>query len=379
MPPNESISAPLATPTLNHGTPPSNGNGRKKSTMVSSEESLSTASYDDSIGNTVVYTESEVLVRGLLKARFTLRRIKRAKAKTNRERFESHYGVTCTIAVRVFHDLQQTAFDDARVDGSEINLDHFLMALYFLKLYPKEAQIEALFDLSPKWARMKIWRYAKAIQALKQEKIVWPEFDEDEIWVVSVDGIHCWIREPEHPTWSRDSTFFSHKYNKAGMGYELGIHLWEPKLIWMKGPHKAGKNDAGVFKANGGLRDKLLSVGKKAIGDLGYRGHQDVISVPNVQDSRPVKLFKSRASMRHETFNGIIKEFGCLAGRFRHDADKFKTCFEAVCVLAQYKLEMGRPLFDILIEAVFNDESDSVADDPPDDATIYSDDDDDTN
>ena len=137
-----------------------------------------------------------------------------------------------------------------------------------------------MFDYSRKWARNKIWLYAKKIQALKQEKIIWPEFEESDIWVLSVDGVHCWIEEPEHPTWSQDTSFFSHKYNKAGIGYELGLHFWLSMLIWMNGPHKAGKPDVWVFDIKG-LRQKLSEVGKKAIGDLGYRGRQQYVSVPN--------------------------------------------------------------------------------------------------
>jgi len=127
----------------------------------------------------------------------------------------------------------------------------------------------------------------------------------------------------------------------------------------MNGPHKAGKNDSWVFQ-NNGLLEKLWLVNKKAIGDLGYRGSQDAVSVPNPYDSRPVQVFKSRACLRHETFNGIIKEFDCLKGRFRHSTAKFGVCFEAVCVLCQYKLEHDRPLFDVLVEDVFAEEEDSA-------------------
>ena len=56
---------------------------------------------------------------------------------------------------------------------------------------------------------------------------------------------------------------------------------------------------------------------------------------------------QSRARARHETFNGRIKNFGCLDDRFRHGMEKHKICFEAVCVIVQYQLENGSPLFDI--------------------------------
>lgn len=337
----------------------------------SSSSSLSSESFSDI--DIIVYTSKEVLQIGLRLVKFSVKRIKRAKRVRNIRRFEQQYGVSPEIAVALFHDLQTTVFEDALVIQKDADIRYYLLTLYFLKNYPKEYQIEAQFDWSPKWARDHYWFWAKKIQAMKSEKIIFPDFDEGEEWVMTVDGTHCWIEEPEHPTWSRDTSYFSHKYNKAGMGYELGIHLWKPQLIWMNGPHKAGKNDAWVLK-NKGLLTKLQLIGKKAIGDLGYRGYQECISVPNPYDSRRVQLFKSRACLRHETFNGIIKEFACLQGRFRHATSRFAVCFEAVCVICQYKLERERPLFDVLVEDVFADDEESVPEQiVEDEEELYSD------
>jgi hypothetical protein len=338
------------------------------STTSSSASEIS--AFSDSIEEDIlVYTADEVLETGLLLVNFTEERIERAKETRNRGRFEQQFGVSAEVAVAVFHDLQTTVVEEARVARSDADIRYFLLALYFLKNYPKESQIEAIFDWSPKWARGRYWFWATRIQALKSEKIVFPEFHAGEEWVMTVDGTHCWIQEPGHPTWSRDTTFFSHKYNKAGIGYELGIHLWESRLIWMNGPHKAGKNDGWVLKHNG-LLAKLELLGKKAIGDLGYRGFQAAVSVPNPYDSRRVRLFKSRACLRHETFNGLIKEFDCLKGRFRHAPAKFATCFEAVCVLCQYKLQADRPLFDVLIEDIFAEDDDNSSVVPEEVATL---------
>lgn len=57
------------------------------------------------------------------------------------------------------------------------------------------------------------------------------------------------------------------------------------------------------------------------------------------------------ALKRHEHFNGYTKTFACLSGRFHHHSVvQFASCFEAVCVICQYQMENGYPLFDILIE-----------------------------
>ena len=119
----------------------------------------------------------------------------------------------------------------------------------------------------------------------------------------------------------------------------------------MNGPFPASRSDNKIFKEDG-LKEKLESIGKKAIGDKGYNGHQSVCSTYNAHDSRNVKKFKSRALKRHETFNFLTKRFDCLSQRFRHSVDRFATCFEAICVISQYLIEEDMPLFDVLIEDI---------------------------
>ena len=115
----------------------------------------------------------------------------------------------------------------------------------------------------------------------------------------------------------------------------------------MNGPFKAGKNDKTIL-VEGGLKQHLSSLGLKAIGDKFYNGHVNEVSTFNAMDSDEVKAFKSRALMRQEVVNGLMKQFRVLDTRFHHlGAEKFATCFEAVAVLTQYRLEMECPLYDI--------------------------------
>ncbi len=51
------------------------------------------------------------------------------------------------------------------------------------------------------------------------------------------------MNEPKHPTMSKNPAFYSHKFGSAGLNYELGISVFENKLVWMNGPFKAGKPD----------------------------------------------------------------------------------------------------------------------------------------
>ena len=317
----------------------------------SNESEDSNASIDP---NVVVYTADEVLRAGLVVLKYTSKRIKRAKRKTNIERFKHHFGCPPLVAALIWEDLQTTAVPEAYLPPPKAKLQHFLMALYQLRKYPKELDRERQFDLSRNYSRDLVWFYLKKIQALKAEKIRWPDdnFGSD-ILAITVDGTHCWINEPQHAEWSLNSKYYSHKYGKAGVNYELGISLSQNRLVWMNGPFPAGESDSRVFKRHG-LKHHLQSKGKRGIADGGYPGYARLLSTPNNQDKPEVRRFKRRALKRHETFNGMTKVFECLQGRFRHGVDRFATCFEAVAVICQYMIENGEPLYDIVVDGMFD-------------------------
>lgn len=174
---------------------------------------------------------------------------------------------------------------------------------------------------------------------------MWPQHCETR-FVCTVDGVHCCIEEPKHPTLSRDKSYYSHKSNSAALNYELGISIYESKLVWINGPFPAGTHDVAVYQQENGLQSKI-PLGKKVIGDEGYRGQSKTISTYNPNNPNEVKKFKSRARARHETFNRKIKTFQILNDCFRHSINKHKAAFEAVCIIAQYQLENGSPLFDV--------------------------------
>jgi DDE superfamily endonuclease len=297
----------------------------------------------------------EVLELGLLTRGYTQERITKNKQERLDEWFQVSFGCAPDVVSAMWSDLQTTEIDDARIgddsveDYIEISIYDFLNALEFLKCYLPERKREGMTDLSAKTLRQRSWYYCRKLQALKEEKIVWPEnLPLDSIWVMTVDGTHCAINEPLHPQFSQDKDYYSHKKNRAGWVYEVGISLFTSNLIWLSGPHKAGENDKTIFAKPGGLKELLAQEGLKAIGDKFYNGHQNEVCTFNAQDSDEVKKFKNRALKRHEHFNGLLKHFAILDGRFRHQGpEKFATCFEAVAVITQYRLEFECPLYDI--------------------------------
>jgi len=131
------------------------------------------------------------------------------------------------------------------------------------------------------------------------------------------------------------------------------VALRESKMVWFSGPHEAGDwPDIKIF-AEKGLRAKLKRLGKRVIADKGYQGYPDLISLPNSHDLKDVSKFKSRAFCRQEKLNGKIAEIDCMnKSGFRHSKTKLQACFEAVAVIGQYKMELGKPLYDILAEPI---------------------------
>jgi DDE superfamily endonuclease len=174
----------------------------------------------------------------------------------------------------------------------------------------------------------------------------------NKIWLMTTDGVHSWFHETAHPELSINTEYFSHKYNKAGLSYELGILLHECRLIWMRGPFPAGWSDRKSFKHEGGLQAKLRETGTKSIADGGYHAEEDfdILSTPNNMDTDAVKKFKRRALKRHEKFNGLMKTFKCLDDRFRNSEQRFKNCFEAVAVICQYAIQCDKPLYNVLVD-----------------------------
>jgi hypothetical protein len=172
---------------------------------------------------TSILTADEFLIIGLKLVGHKGRRIWRCKKKTNVERFVARFGSVPCICASTWEDLQTTKVKDAQVSVEDLNVRCFLMATHHLKRHVTESKQEAIFDVSPKWGRDKVWFCVEKIQALKAQKIVWPADNfGDNVWGPAVNGSHSWLSEPQHPTWSQDSKWCFHKFDRAGVGYELG-------------------------------------------------------------------------------------------------------------------------------------------------------------
>ena len=156
------------------------------------------------------------------------------------------------------------------------------------------------------------------------------------VFLLSVDGVHCRVYEPKHPTKSKDKSYFSHKFNQSGLNYELGISVYDNALIWLNGPFKASSHDIAVYRAPEGLKSKLPP-NARVIADRGYASKKEVatLSTPNLEDTKAIRKFKRRVRARHESFNAKIKTFRSLSENFRHGIEKHQVVFEAICIICQ--------------------------------------------
>ena len=180
---------------------------------------------------TDVVTPSQVLSRGLAVVNFPPERQKVRRSK-NLEQFLSHFGSVPLVYASLWADMQTHRL--IKVDDGD-TLEDFLVAVYFLKVYPKENQAEGTLRLSDTHIRKLVWKYVPIISQLLSTKIYFPSAwnpDEDEgkdstIFVLTVDGVHCPIWEPMHKIYLKNPKLYSHKYHKAGLNYEVAISIFE--------------------------------------------------------------------------------------------------------------------------------------------------------
>eukprot|EP00978_Attheya_sp_CCMP212_P032891 scaffold130275_cov48-Attheya_sp.AAC.1 len=144
-----------------------------------------------------------------------------------------------------------------------------------------------------------------------------------------------------HPRYNVDKGVFSKKFAHAVQTFEIGLSIYRNKIVWISGPHRAGKGDLVIFRQGLKLR---IAKGKLVVVDLGYQSSEpdeQRLLVPSHLDLKELYNFKSRARLWHETLNGRIAAFKSMSDTFRHGKEKMKLAFEAVTVTVQYQMDNG--------------------------------------
>ena len=175
-------------------------------------------------------TKSGVSIRrlGLIKAGFNDRRQQKVCERTNNERFSANYGVSAKTLEVVFLDMKKR-------DPSLTELD-FLMAVDTLKLYLTEHTMAGRWNCCEQTYREKWKRIVAAIAALREDKIKFDpsDFPEDQIFLLTVDGVNFRIWEPRVK--NPGSRWYDHKSHSAGLTYLVAIDVRRSRICWIDGP-----------------------------------------------------------------------------------------------------------------------------------------------
>lgn len=141
--------------------------------------------------------------------------------------------------------------------------------------------------------------------------------------------------------------WFSHKLNRPGVRYEVGLCIQTGCIVWINGPFPCGEwPDLRITRES---LIYMLDDGEHYVADGGYYDRNQFAVTPT---GNHAFMDRQRATVRarHETVNSRFKFFGCLRQLFRHDLKKHGEFFRAVAVIVQTEIEMENPLFDLEYE-----------------------------
>jgi hypothetical protein len=163
---------------------------------------------------------------------------------------------------------------------------------------------------------------------------------------VTVDGVDFRIREPQYTVGTEGyRIWYSHKFNAAGLRYEIGVCIQTGDIVWIAGPFPAGDYpDVEIFQL--GMMNHL-DEGETVEADRGYGGDIPVRTPDDFGGNIEWRRMKGRARARHETINGAIKQYGIMNDVYRHSLHKHHLLLKAVCALVQSEIEEGNITFQI--------------------------------
>ena len=154
---------------------------------------------------------------------------------------------------------------------------------------------------------------------------------------ITVDGVDCIVEQ-------RGKVWYSQKFKRGGLRYELGICIRTGDLVWIHGPFPPGDwNDLMIFWH--ALKHQLHP-GECVEADDGYKAEDpEVVRAPagvRAMEDMRWHMKRSKARRRHETINQRIKQYSVLTDRFRNDINKHLACFRACAILTQLSFDFGK-------------------------------------
>ena len=148
--------------------------------------------------------------------------------RTNNERFSASFGVSANTLDKVFIDMKKK---DANLTEQD-----FLMGVNTLKLYLTEHNMAGRWQCCEEVYRKKWKKVVAAIAALRGQKIKFDpsDFPEDQIFLLTVDGVHFTINEPRVN--NPGSHWYDHKSHSAGLSYLVAVDVRTSRICWIDGP-----------------------------------------------------------------------------------------------------------------------------------------------
>ena len=136
-------------------------------TTVSNRETQNdTQQFPRHHNTSTMVTANNFLILGLTMQGMSHDEINGKSEKRQLELFSAHFGASPDICVLLWHE--STPHDPS---GGKMRPVHLLWALYFLRCYPTEEQLEATVHRSPKTVRKWIWLALNRIQSLLPTKV----------------------------------------------------------------------------------------------------------------------------------------------------------------------------------------------------------------
>ena len=158
---------------------------------------------------------------------------------------------------------------------------------------------------------------------------------------MSVDGTDFQILQ-------KGSRFWSHKFKKSGLRYEVGICILTGDIVWINGPYPAGSYpDISIFRD--GIMHHLDPF-ERVEADDGYIGEapRHVKCPMSFTHNKNNEAMQSRVRRRQETVNKRFKDWGILRQIYRHHPTNHGDVFRAIAILTQMAINRGEPLFQVV-------------------------------
>ena len=166
------------------------------------------------------------------------------------------------------------------------------------------------------------------------------QYDGISICMVTVDGTDFKINEPT----PFSSKWFSHKFNHAGLRYEIGICIKTGWIVWINGPYPPGHWPDLAISRDG--LNQALEPWEKFLADGGYADDYGYSFTPTGRNNRD-QYMKAVARARHETVNGVFKKFDALKHEWRHHRTKHGIVFNAIANIVQAEIQLEPTTFQV--------------------------------